>query len=436
MTERLAVGVFDHDLAPGGALAGAARDERVEREPPEIGAHHGAIRSVGAGLAELRQGDPNRHVMRSGERGPVGVPIRQVAEHDDASVDLGQGGDQAARQDHRPLEICGPIARGERVDRVPRCAEVGRRGKRDARRRPGENERHGISLAGRREQLARPLTGTLEARFVVAGAGSHAHRVVDDEGHRHGCPARTLERQPRAMDERRRAQHGQPHDGDDARRQQRAILEPRALASLLRAGSDEAGGRKRHLLGSLAPQPMGEVRRGDEQRYREPEGREERHGQAVARRVRAPVKKAGAANCQPRGAPQNQGCAAERVSPGAPSDGPAARRGAGAARRGPAGRRGDRDAAADRRRTDGVSSRALRAGERRTCDAGGAGRADPPHDGLFHERRAGDGGPDSGSGRGLLQQRGGGDDDPDVRDSRLHVCAAVDLDADHLRRRC
>ena len=81
--------------------------------------------AVGPVARELGQGDPEREIVRTGERRSVGVPIGEIAENDDAPIELRQRADEAPRQGHGAVEIGAPVGRAQ----APRSHRARRRGR-------------------------------------------------------------------------------------------------------------------------------------------------------------------------------------------------------------------------------------------------------------------------------------------------------------------
>ena len=87
----------------------------------------------------------------------VGLPVREIAEHDDAPIDLRELADERARDGDRAVEIRRAIALGDPVERGAGRGDVRRRRETDARRatRRGRSPPHRRREA-RRGSRARP----------------------------------------------------------------------------------------------------------------------------------------------------------------------------------------------------------------------------------------------------------------------------------------
>ena len=134
----------------------------MTRTRPPLRSARSSAQSAAA-TAQLGQRDPHRDRAALPERRPVGVAVGEVAEDDDAAVDLRERRDEAARQRDGAVEIGRAVALGQRVECLARRAEVGRRSERDARRRAGEDDGDGVPFARRGEELASALARALEA---------------------------------------------------------------------------------------------------------------------------------------------------------------------------------------------------------------------------------------------------------------------------------
>src|SRR5690606_31699726 len=94
---------------------------------------------------------------------------------------------------------------------------------------------------------------------------------------RDGSAARAFDAEPRALDERRGAEHGEQHDERRADGEQQPIVEPAALASERARGRNEACRWKRLLARLSSPKQMRDQRRRRERRDAERERDQEAH---------------------------------------------------------------------------------------------------------------------------------------------------------------
>jgi hypothetical protein len=179
------------------------------------------------------------------------MSVGEVTQYHYPPIDLWEWGQEIRRQNERPIEIRGAVAWGERIDGQTSRLHVGRRSKRNASRITSEYKRHGVTLSRRGQQFVRAAPGPLEARSP-GSVSLHAHRVVQDDGHCDRRASRSLEREPRASYERRRAKHGKGYHRRSARDKKSTILQARAATRLRRRRVDEASGRKWLLFGATS----------------------------------------------------------------------------------------------------------------------------------------------------------------------------------------
>ena len=236
------------DLARGRRGAVPASDGHAHAQGRAVRREDPAIRPVAAKLGER---DPERDRRVAAELRGVRFSVGEIAEDDDALVDL-QGAARRARAPwrwRRRGRCCGRSDRWHRAH--PGGAQIAGGGERDARRGAGEHDGDRVPLAGRADELASAPEGAFETSAAGgAESGAHAHRVIDHDCHGHRRAPFAAQRQPRTADQRRRSEERERDDGGRAERKQRAVLEARTAACARRRGGDQMRRRERPLLGA------------------------------------------------------------------------------------------------------------------------------------------------------------------------------------------